>query len=93
MSIQTAMPPDAARVTVLANLGARSAVMLAADGIDAADVVVAFAATRRRCMGASLNPPWALDGASIAARGQSVARPPYAHLLLALEAHERQYPS
>jgi DNA transformation protein and related proteins len=86
--------PDA--IESLANLGPKSAEMLASVGITTLDQlralgsVAAYAKAKRAGQDVSLNLLWALEGALIGADWRVVAREHRTRLLMALEDHERQ---
>jgi len=75
----------------LANLGPKSAAMLAGAGIESLEqlralgAVNAYLAVRRQQGGVSLNLLWALEGALTGRRWQAVAREDRLHLLTLLE--------
>lgn len=80
----------------LANLGPKSAEMLASVGITtmeqlrARGSVAAYAKAKRAGKNVSLNLLWALEGALTGIRWQDVAREHRTSLLLALEEHEQR---
>ncbi|KQW44575.1 MULTISPECIES: TfoX/Sxy family protein [unclassified Roseateles] len=86
--------PDA--IESLANLGPKSAEMLASVGITTLDQlralgsVAAYAKAKRAGQDVSLNLLWALEGALTGADWRVVAREHRTRLLMALEDHERQ---
>ncbi|MGQ3052799.1 MAG: TfoX/Sxy family protein [Roseateles sp.] len=86
--------PDA--IESLANLGPKSAEMLARVGITTLDQlralgsVAAYTRAKRARQGVSLNLLWALEGALTGVHWQEVAREHRTRLLMALDDHERQ---
>lgn len=87
-------PVDATgRLASMANLGPKSAAILAAAGIDSPEhlarlgSVAAFAMAKRSGARVSLNLLWAIEGALSGQSWQSVAREHRASLLLALDSY------
>ncbi|QDL56330.1 TfoX/Sxy family protein [Rhodoferax aquaticus] len=93
------LAPDTATLAALANLGPKSAQMLAAAGIthvaqlQGLGAVAAYAQVKRHDARASVNLLWALEGALTGLHWQVVAREHRTSLLLALEAHMAQSPA
>lgn len=93
--LSTPLPPiDATgRLASMANLGPKSAAILAAAGIDSPEQlarlgsVAAFAMAKRSGARVSLNLLWAIEGALTGQSWQSVAREHRASLLLALDSY------
>lgn len=84
----------AAELQELANLGPKSAAMLAAAGVRSFQhlaqlgAVAAYVMAKRSGAKASLNLLWAIEGALTGVPWQTVAREQRTSLLLALETHE-----
>jgi DNA transformation protein len=93
--IDTSLLPDQAirELASIANLGPKSAAILAAAGINSLEhlampgSVAAFAMARRSGAGVSLNLLWAIEGALTGQSWQAVAREHRASLLLALDSY------
>ncbi len=85
----------ASELQELANLGPKSAAMLAGAGIESFEhlarvgSVAAYARVKRSGADVSLNLLWAIEGALTGISWKEVARERRTSLLLALEAHER----
>jgi DNA transformation protein len=85
-----------AAIESLANLGPKSAAVLAAAGIAtlgelrALGAVAAYAKARRSGQRVSLNLLWALEGALMGVDWREVARAHRTRLLMALEDHEQR---
>lgn len=86
---------DATSLSLLPNLGPKSARMLQTAGIKtlgdlrALGSVAAYAKAKRAGQSVSLNLLWALEGALTGERWQDVARKHRTSLLLALDEYER----
>jgi DNA transformation protein len=91
-------PPDAESIALRANLGPRSAAMLAAAGIDSfaklqrLGAVAAYAKVKKAGQPASLNLLWAMEGALTNTHWRVIARERRTALLIELDDLLRGFP-